>query len=148
MSDNPSPTPAAADGSREDRLSALFAQLVLQQTNLALMLLGRAPNPQTGATTRDLEGARLFIDQLEMLEVKTKGNLTRDETRLLQQSLMTLRLAFVETVEAPEPAPARPAAAESSSPAPAAEAASPPPDAASAMAGEESRKRFTKKYSG
>jgi hypothetical protein len=120
-----------------DMQAALFAQLVLQQTNLAMMLLGKMPHPQTGETTRDLDAARLFIDQLEMLEAKTKGNLTAQESRLLRQSLMTLRLAFVEAAEAPAAPPeaGAPTAAGSGSthaPAPASE--------------DESRPRFSKKY--
>jgi hypothetical protein len=141
MSDPILPEPGPGELSRADLQSALFAQLVLQQTNLALMLLGKAPNPQTGETMRDLDAARLFIDQLEMLETKTKGNLTREEARLLQQSLMTLRLAFVEAVEAPA-APAGGAAGVPTSPA-AENKTAPANDAGAA---EESRKRFSKKY--
>ncbi len=125
----------------EDMHSALFAQLVLQQTNLALMLLGKMPNPETGETTRDLDTARLFIDQLEMLEAKTKGNLSREEARLLQQSLMTLRLSFVEAAEAPTGA----APAAGSPPQPAApKGQTAPTETTSAT--EESPKRFSKKY--
>jgi hypothetical protein len=80
--------------------SALFAQLVMQSTSMALMLMGRAPNPMTGKTEVDLDGARLFIGQLEMLEVKTRGNLSTDEQNLLRQSLMHARMSFVEAVEA------------------------------------------------
>jgi hypothetical protein len=142
MSDPILPEPGPGELSRADLQSALFAQLVLQQTNLALMLLGKAPNPQTGETMRDLDAARLFIDQLEMLETKTKGNLTREEARLLQQSLMTLRLAFVEAVEAPAAPAGGPAGAPPSPPA--AENTTAPADDAGAA--EESRKRFSKKY--
>jgi hypothetical protein len=141
MNDPILPDPGAGESSRADTQSALFAQLVLQQTNLALMLLGKTPNPQTGETMRDLDAARLFIDQLEMLETKTKGNLTREEARLLQQSLMTLRLSFVEAVEAPA-APAGGAAG--AVPTPAGEHKTAPEDDAGAV--EESRKRFSKKY--
>jgi len=139
MSDSNNPNSGTGEGSRADAdmQSALFAQLILQQTNLALMLLGKTPNPQTGETMCDLEAARLFIDQLEILETKTKGNLTREEARLLQQSLMTLRMAFVEAVETPA-VPAEKAAA------PAAE--SPTAPAEDAGAAEESRRRFSKKY--
>ena len=84
--------------------SALFAQLVMQQANMAFMLLGRTPHPETGKTVRDLEAAQLFISQLEMLETKTKGNLTHAEEQLLKQSLMSLRMAFVEAVNDPTPA--------------------------------------------
>ncbi len=136
-----SPAGATEAALGEDAQAALFAQLILQQTNLALMLLGKTPNPQTGETTRDLEAARLFIDQLEMLEAKTRGNLTPPETRLLQQSLMTVRLAYVETVEAP--APEKPAASESAPAADSTAAAAPTPET---PGDEESRKRFSKKY--
>ena len=86
-----------------EMMSALFAQLIMQQANMAMLLLGKVPNPQTGETVRDVEAARLFIDQLEMLEAKTKGNLTKDEEQLLKQSLMSLHMAFVEAIESPAP---------------------------------------------
>jgi hypothetical protein len=125
---------------REEMMSALFAQLVMQQSNMAMLLLGKVPNPQTGETIRDIEAARLFIDQLEMLEVKTKGNLRKEEEQFLKQSLMSLRMAFVEAVQSPEDAPKKQEAA----PAPEekkAEAATPEP-----TVDEESKKKFTKKY--
>ncbi|MSU61602.1 MAG: DUF1844 domain-containing protein [Pedosphaera sp.] len=85
--------------SREEMMSALFANLVVQQTNMAFVLLGRISHAETGKLMQDLETARLFIDQLEMLAVKTRGNLKREEDQLLQQSLMNLRMIFVEAVE-------------------------------------------------
>ena len=69
---------------------------------MAMMLLGKTPHPETGQTVRDLDAAKLFIDQLEMLEVKTKGNLSAEESNLLKQTLMTLRLGFVEAANAPD----------------------------------------------
>src|SRR4051812_39552020 len=80
---------------------SLFAQMVVQLSNMALMMLGHVPNPQTGETIGDLDAARMFIDQLEMLEAKTKGNLTKEEERLLKQSVTGLRMAFVEAIEHP-----------------------------------------------
>jgi hypothetical protein len=139
------PSETGADAlSHEDMQAALFAQLVMQQTNLALMLLGKMPNPQSGETTRDLDSARLFIDQLEMIEAKTKGNLSRDESHLLQQSLMALRMAFVEAVESPAK-PAEQAAGAKPQPT-VAESKAAPAEPASAATAEESPKRFSKKY--
>lgn len=121
----------------------LFAQLVMQQANMALMLLGKVKNPQSGETVKDLDAARLFIDELEMLEAKTKGNLTKEESHLLKQSLMELRLAFVEAVESPAPAPA-PSTASPPSAGTKTDSAS---DATAAPAAdEEHRKKFSKKY--
>lgn len=129
--------PGGAD--REEMNSVLFAQMVLQQSQMAMMLLGKIPNPTSGETVHDLEAARMFIDQLEMIEVKTKGNLSADESRLLTQTLTTLRMAFVEAVEAPVPdAPkSEPESAEKKS------ATEPQP---TSTAEDESKKKFTKKY--
>lgn len=129
------------DVNREGLHAAIFAQLVMQQANLAMMLLGKMPNPETGETMRDLDAAQGFINQLEMLEAKTKGNLTPPEDAILKQTLMSLRMTFVEAVSAPAPATPQPAA--TATPTPAAENETPPTGAAS---GENSAKRFSKKY--
>ena len=127
-------------------MSALFAQMVMQQSSMAMMLLGKTAHPQTGEIIRDLEAARLFIDQLEMLEYKTKGNRTQEETALLQQSLMSLRMAFVEAVDSPS-AQAESKRNQSSAPSePTASPAQAEPAPAANSAESELRKKFTKKY--
>jgi hypothetical protein len=145
MSEQPSPS---SDPRPADRHSALFASLVLQQSNMALMFLGKTPNPESGRTTRDLPAARMFIDTLEMLEARTRGNLTSEEAHLLQETLTNLRLAFVEAANEPEaPAPAATGSpsptAKDKKPAPPDEA---PPPASEPPPAEESRKKFVKKY--
>jgi hypothetical protein len=133
----------------QQETTAKFAQLVLQQTNMALIFLGKAANPETGKVTQDLEHARHFIDQLEMLEIKTRGNLNSYEEKLLKQSLATLRLSFVEVVSAPAPQGAEAAAAQAG-PAAQGPVAEAPPKAAAPQPEQpaESRKKFTKKYEG
>jgi len=146
----PETTDNLAELSSEEMQSALFAQLVMQQSNMALMLLGRRPHPETGQTLRDLDAARLFIDPVEMLEAKTTGNLNPQESALLKQSLMTLRMAFVDAVNepAPAPAPTAPAASQTDQPVPPAAESAPAPAAESSSAAEtESTKRFSKKIS-
>jgi hypothetical protein len=122
--------------SREEIISALFANMVMQQANMALMFLGKVPNPQTGEHVKDLDMAQLFIDHLEMLEEKTKGNLNAQEQAILKQSLMASRMAFVEAsqdgAEAPKPG-AAPADAQAK-------------PAADSAADDEARKKFSKKY--
>ncbi len=81
VSQSPEKAPGNAGG--DESLSAQFAGLVLQQTNMALMLLGKSPHPETQKNMLDIDGAKMFIDQLEMLEVKTQGNLKADEAKLL-----------------------------------------------------------------
>jgi Domain of unknown function (DUF1844) len=149
MSDAAASTFGGADQmGREEMFSGLFAQLVIQQSNMAMMLLGKMPHPETGKTIKDTEAARLFIDQLEMLEAKTKGNLSREESALLKQSLMSLRLAFVDAVDSlGEPGgqkpPEEPQKMEPSAPS---TAASTPKAESSAATEEEHRKKFSKKY--
>jgi len=125
----------------EEKQSALFAQMVMQSASMALMFMGRTPNPVTGKTELNLEAASMFIEQLDMLEAKTKGNLSPQEQNLLKQNLMTVRMSFVQAVQEAEKQPQVPAAsqdkpAESSSEAPAA----PEPSE------ESSKKRFSKSY--
>ena len=153
MNNSTSAPDSGAAGGREQMISAMFAHLVMQHTNMALIFLGQMPHPQTGQTAQDLEHARYFIDQLEMLEVKTKGNLNKQEEAILKQSLTSLRMAFVEAVNhpqaAPSPAPAEqppaaPVTDEQETPVaePALPGEKPPPAAETQPA-----KKFSKKYS-
>jgi hypothetical protein len=137
-----------ASGTPAEMRSALFAHLVMQQSSMAMMLLGKTAHPETGQIVRDLEGAKFFIDLLEMLEAKTKGNLDPEEIALLKQSLMSLRMAFVESVDAPPP-PAEACPAQETPPAGAAQAGEPDKPAATpttAAVEDEHRKKFSKKY--
>jgi len=143
------PDDALANASREEIMAALFANMVIQQTNMAMMLMGKAPHPETGQMMKDLEAARMFIDQVEMLETKTKGNLNKQEEGLLKQALAALHMAFVEAMDepakptAPQPQRAAPSPAPEASPAPAAPSPATPTVEAG---GDESRKKFSKKY--
>jgi hypothetical protein len=138
-----------ANASREEVISALFANLVIQQTNMAFMFLGRVPHPETGEVVQDFESAKFFIDQLEMIEAKTKGNLDKREEGLLKQSLTGLRMAFVEAVNAKgsptENTISQPPASSREKPVETAQPASSAPDIKS-PAEDESRKKFSKKY--
>lgn len=142
-------SPANPPGVAE-RHQALFTGLVLQQAGLASAFLGEAPNPETGRPEVNLDAASLFIDTLEMLEAKTRGNLTPDESRLLSETLTRLRLSFVQAANQPAPPPGA-AGAASASPAsgqPAAVPGAPPPPATEPSPTEEggSGKRFVKRY--
>jgi hypothetical protein len=131
--------------SREEIVSALFANMVVQNTNMALIFLGHAPHPQTGQKQIDLDNARYFIDQLEMIEVKTKGNLDKQEEGLLKQSLTSLRMAFVEAVQKEGAQPAEAPAAAAPVKEEAKQESAPAPDA-SPEKQDDSKKKFTKKY--
>ncbi len=76
-----------------------FEQLVQSVYMTAMMQLGAATHegqqPQV-----DILGARQSIDMLGVLAEKTKGNLTLEETRLLDSALFELRMAFLEITQA------------------------------------------------
>jgi hypothetical protein len=128
-------------------LSQRFIEFVMMQAQNAALFLGQIPNPQTGKGEVNLELAKMFIDQLGMIQEKTRGNLTNEEAAVLKNTLANLQMAFVEvsketregkTESAPQP-PQQPESKE-----PAAEAApesAPPPQSEA-----ESRKKFTKSY--
>lgn len=69
--------------------------LLLSLASTALMHLG-APTPDGGTSPVNLPRAQDMIDLLAVLEEKTRGNLTADESALLGNILYTLRLRYVE----------------------------------------------------
>lgn len=62
----------------------------------AMIALGLMPNPVTGKAELRLHQARHLIDTLDMLQKKTEGNRTAEETAALDHLLHELRLGFVE----------------------------------------------------
>jgi len=138
-------TTTGQDSMAQGEFTGLFAQLVMQQANMAMMLLGKVAHPETGKVVKDTDAAQFFIDQLEMLEAKTKGNLSKEESALLKQSLMSLRLAFVDAVDSFEPespAPQKSEPQQTPEEGRSTGAASSP----SAAPEDEHRKKFSKKY--
>ena len=78
-----------------------FTMLVNAMAQPALLYLGEIPHPATGQPTLDLEGARLQIDMLDLLRVKSRGNLTPQEESLLESVLYQLRMRYVARSGAP-----------------------------------------------
>jgi hypothetical protein len=132
-------------------MSQRFIEFVMMQAQNAALFLGQIPNPQTGKGEVNLELAKMFIDQLAMIQEKTRGNLTNEETAVLRNTLSNLQMAFVEvsrrvregTTE-PDAAPESPEAeADEPAASPSAEKTEAP---ATPEAESESRKKFTKSY--
>ncbi|MFH0953368.1 MAG: DUF1844 domain-containing protein [Verrucomicrobiota bacterium] len=102
---------------QEEINKALFSQLVIMLATSAIQQLGKLVNPVTKKAEVNLGAAQATIDLLDMLEAKTKGNLDKEEQRLLTETLMSVKMNFVETMQSvPEPA-ADEAAKEPSAPA-------------------------------
>ena len=100
--------------SPEEVATALFAESILTQARTAMMLLGRATHPALQEPVVDTARAKKLIDQLEVLEEDTTG-LGAEETRLIRESLHSLRMAYVEAV-GENPAPDTPAKTEEPNP--------------------------------
>lgn len=121
-----------------------FIEFVLMQAQQIALMLGQIPGPDGKPMEPNLPVARVFIDQLEMIREKTRGNLSSEESDVLNKVLADLQLAFVEAGKgtggaAPsEPAPAPPETA-----APSAEPAPPPAATAEDADG---KKKFSKSY--
>jgi hypothetical protein len=74
-----------------------FYTFVLSLGSSAFVHLGDAPHPESGeAAPPDLGLAKQVIDILAMLSEKTKGNLTAEEERFLENLLTDLRFRFVQ----------------------------------------------------
>jgi len=154
------------DPATSGEMTQRFAHFVIMQAQQILFVLGN-PTPEGDAMPPNLEGGRMLIDQLEMIQEKTKGNLNAPEAKILEEALSRVRLAFVQAsggtpvsmmprasqpayppdlVEeeepvVPQPEPPR-AAAQPAAPAPSA----PAPAATPAPSEPENKKKFTKTY--
>jgi len=125
-----------------------FIEFVMMHAQNAALFLGQIPNPKTGDAEINLDLARMFIDQLEMIQEKTRGNLTNEEAAVLRNTLSNLQMAYVEAASG-KPA----ASAEAEAPQAAQRAEQPPADVpepsvpmTSTEPETESRKKFTKSY--
>ena len=89
----------------------LFQGLVLSLAAATMQHLGKTLNPATQKIEKNLPAAQATIDMLDMLAVRTKGNLTDAEAKLLQSLVAELKLNYVETMNekpATAPAPSQP----------------------------------------
>jgi hypothetical protein len=131
--------PEVQQSTHSGEMAQRFIELVMMQAQQAAMFLGQLPGPDGQKLEANLPYARMFIDQLEMLQEKTRGNLSHEETQVLGSVLSDLRLAFVQVSKA---APATTAP----QPTPSTTEAAPKFETASAEPEPDSRKRFTKSY--
>ncbi len=141
-------------------LAQRFVQFVMVQVQNIFYVLGRIPSPDGRPMQPNLEAGKILIDQLEMIEAKTQGNLSAQEAAILEDALKNVRLAFVET-SGGTPASMMPKSAMpefpledeealADEPTPRApekpKAATPPPAAAPKPEDPERTKQFTKTY--
>ncbi len=76
-----------------------FATFIFSLGSAALVELGAAPNPTTGKHQKNLLAAKQNIDLLSLIKDKTKGNLSKDEQKLLDNFLFDLRMRYVDATK-------------------------------------------------
>lgn len=154
-------------GMSQGELAQKFVQFLMMHAQNILFVLGRIPTPDGRQHPPNLEAAKVLIDQLEVIRLKTKGNLSKQEEQIFDETLNSLRLAFVESsggtpasmmperdmgfempdleeVEGhePEPASPTPAAAQPKSP----EASTTAPETPVKAEEDPNKKKFFKSY--
>ncbi|MFL3026402.1 MAG: DUF1844 domain-containing protein [Candidatus Neomarinimicrobiota bacterium] len=78
---------------KEDQL---FIHLVNTFVQSAWISLGKVKNPVSDELERNLDQASYYIDLLDMLQTKMKGNLTEWEEQYILHSLSELKLNFID----------------------------------------------------
>jgi len=78
---------------KEDQL---FIHLVNTFVQSAWISLGKVKNPVTDKLDRNIEQATYYIDLLDMLQTKMKGNLSEWEEQYIIHSLSELKLNFID----------------------------------------------------
>jgi cell division septation protein DedD len=123
-----------------------FVEFVMMHAQNAALFLGQIPNPHSGQAEVNLELAKMFIDQLAMIQEKTRGNLSSEESAVIRNALSNLQMAYVEVAKGKD-APVEPSSPppEGAPPSQAEPPVSPPSQAVEGAEGE-SRKKFTKSY--
>jgi len=129
-------------------LSQRFIEFVMMHAQNAALFLGQIPNPRTGQGEVNLELAKMFIDQLAMIQEKTRGNLTNEETTVLRNALSNLQMAYVEVAREAPKGTAQPKPVVPSQPPEQTSTSRPEPSTpiSSTESETESKKKFTKSY--
>ena len=93
----------------EQKNQMLFTELVVMFHAAAMQQMGKIKHPVTGNIERHLESAQNSIDLLDMLQAKTRGNLSAEEERFLKQVLQELKLNYIDEMQKPDPSAGSPA---------------------------------------
>ena len=80
-----------------------FKSIVVLLLTQAMINLGEIRDPVRQSTTVSLEKGRIFIELLECLRQKTRGNLTEGEREYLEGVLKNIRLVYQRKSGGEEP---------------------------------------------
>jgi len=74
-------------------MTSRFIQFIMLQAQQTKLCLGILPHPATGKPEPNMAAAKMFVEHLEMIEAKTRGNLSQEETQILSNALTELHIA-------------------------------------------------------
>lgn len=110
-------------GDLKDRNAQLFVSLIIGLVQAAWVQLGKVKNELTGGIDRNLEAAKITIDTIAALEIKTAGNLSAEEADVLKRALTDLRMNYVDELKKAQAKPPEAPAVEAQGAAPEPESA-------------------------
>lgn len=84
------------DKSEFPDMDAAFNIFITSLGMQAMIFVGEVPNPMTNEVKVELERAKYLIDTITMIGEKTKGNLTDEEQKLIEDILYGLRLKYAQ----------------------------------------------------
>ena len=73
-----------------------FVQFIMVQAQNILYVLGRIPTPEGERLPPNLQAAKMMIDHLDLIALKTQGNLNTQEEKILKEAIQQVQMAFVE----------------------------------------------------
>jgi hypothetical protein len=94
--EKPAEKPKETPQQEADYPPITFANFVLSLSTSALYHFGDFPDPEGGKTEKNLPAVKQTIDILDMLHIKTKGNLDENENQLIEGVLYELKMRFVK----------------------------------------------------
>ncbi|MEE2822549.1 MAG: DUF1844 domain-containing protein [Acidobacteriota bacterium] len=90
------------ESEQDSQESINFSSFLLSIATTGMVHLGEIPEPTTGQAQENLEAARQMIDIVGILKEKTEGNLSSEESQLLENLLYELRMKFLSKSKAVE----------------------------------------------
>lgn len=84
---------------KRDQSKIDFSNFILSLNTSALIHLGDLPDPQTRERIYDIQSAKQTVDILELLKIKTEGNLDSEESKLLDDVIYDLRMKYVKIMQ-------------------------------------------------
>ena len=90
---------APTDQAKQPLPPASFLTLINTLAMQSLYFMGKLADPNDKQTKVDMDMAKHNIDLMQLLEDKTKGNLTQEESKALGMALHEVRMQYVQTAQ-------------------------------------------------